>query len=754
MNDKPTGSDAAAPPPKPPPSDYSHPKLDCDLVMKGGITSGIVYPLAICQLATVYKLRSVGGASAGAIAAAAAACTEIGRDRGGFEKLYRMPQELSALARGPNSPDSKLFTLFQPQPGMQRLFNLATAGLGLTGAARAWAMVRAALGGWALPTLAGTLPGLAGLGISIAGLSFAGRPIVYVGLSFALVLSLILAVSGGVLALALALLRDVGKMPQKGYGLCDCLTAKDAKFPALTTWMYDTFQDLAGITDGHPITFGTLSDAGVNLMLMTTSLGQSQPLAMPWDKGGYYFNPVEFRKLFPEEVVAAMEAAADRMEALEAARATHLSLTNWESAVRHQQARNRPDGALRMFPRPADLPIIVGVRMSLSFPGLISAVPLYDVDYTYPKNDDAKKSVDATYGTGRTPAQAAAQTIQFQFVLNWFSDGGICANLPLQFFDSVLPLRPTFAIDLASFPPGKSMNVDQMKNTFLAQNNDEGLIRPQNTIGDKGLAGLVSFFTTIVETARGWVDQGQVGMPGYRDRIVTVYHDDDEGGMNLNMKPSTVVALAERGQCAGTHLITKFAGSQPGVVAAPGWDNHRWLRFRTTAAAMSDALSSFEAEYQSVPAGTTAYSDWIGQKHHRPFPSYQIFEDRLPAAVTRTGELLHTATLWQVDPADALTHGAPNPRPTLRLMPPGLTGVRVRPDVLTDIPPPRPTSPQAREEEDEELHQQHHSASHLGLGLPPAADNHLTPVVSNASVESPPVDDAAQPLITPAGSNV
>jgi Patatin-like phospholipase len=49
------------------------PSLDCDIVMKGGITSGVIYPLAVCQLAKTYRLRSVGGASAGAIAAAAAA---------------------------------------------------------------------------------------------------------------------------------------------------------------------------------------------------------------------------------------------------------------------------------------------------------------------------------------------------------------------------------------------------------------------------------------------------------------------------------------------------------------------------------------------------------------------------------------------------------------------------------------------------------------------------------------------------------
>ena len=38
-----------------------------------------------------------------------------------------------------------------------------------------------------------------------------------------------------------------------------------------------------------------------------------------------------------------------------------------------------------------------------------------------------------------------------------------------------------------------------------------------------------------METARTWVDEAQLAMPGYRDRIVTVLHDDTEGGLNLNM---------------------------------------------------------------------------------------------------------------------------------------------------------------------------------------------------------------------------
>lgn len=62
--------------------------------------------------------------------------------------------------------------------------------------------------------------------------------------------------------------------------------------------------------------------------------------------------------------------------------------------------------------------------------------------------------------------------------MNWFSDGGICANLPVHFFDAPLPTRPTFAIDLESFPPDRTKSREESENCYLPIGNDEGLVRP------------------------------------------------------------------------------------------------------------------------------------------------------------------------------------------------------------------------------------------------------------------------------------
>ncbi|MBK8448036.1 MAG: hypothetical protein IPL41_15505 [Micropruina sp.] len=52
-----------------------------DVTMKGGTTSAVIYPLALCELARHFRFRNLGGASAGAIAASLAAAAELGRAR-------------------------------------------------------------------------------------------------------------------------------------------------------------------------------------------------------------------------------------------------------------------------------------------------------------------------------------------------------------------------------------------------------------------------------------------------------------------------------------------------------------------------------------------------------------------------------------------------------------------------------------------------------------------------------------------------
>ena len=293
------------PPPGPP--------LECDLVMKGGITSGVVYPLAVTELSRVYRLRSVGGASAGAIAAAAAACAELGRTSGGFEKLTELPHRLTEQVEGGRS---RLFTLFAPHPRMRRLFALVTAGLGTTGRGRATAMARAALRAWLPYAAAGAAPGVAARRPRVrAGRTGRSGPAWSPGCCSPLV--------GLVAGTAYGALRDVADLPEVGFGLATGATPPGASTPALTPWLHETFQHLAGRTVADPpVTFGDLGTVGVTLQLMTTNRRRREPLTMPLVDDEYWWEPAHFRTLFPAAVV-------DRMEHADPTPQTPLDRDDW-----------------------------------------------------------------------------------------------------------------------------------------------------------------------------------------------------------------------------------------------------------------------------------------------------------------------------------------------------------------------------------------------------------------------------------------
>ena len=73
-------------------------RTSIDVTMRGGTTSGVVYPLALCELARRFRFRNVGGASAGAIAASLAAAAELGRARWDRDER-RTPDDLSDEAK-------------------------------------------------------------------------------------------------------------------------------------------------------------------------------------------------------------------------------------------------------------------------------------------------------------------------------------------------------------------------------------------------------------------------------------------------------------------------------------------------------------------------------------------------------------------------------------------------------------------------------------------------------------------------------
>ncbi len=627
----------------------SNPALECDIVMKGGITSGVIYPRVVCELAKSYRLRSVGGSSAGAIAAAGAAAAELGRTAGGFELLEVLPHDITAPSP---AGGSTLFRLFQPTKQAYPLYRVLTAGMGKTAAALR--TVFAALTAFWLWGLVGAAPGIVLLAICALG----GGPAQIAGV----VAGLILALLGAMLGLAVGAIKTLAGV--SGFGLCTGMPGASGKgAAALTPWLHERFQSMAGRARGKVLTFGDLAAGQIELRTMTTNLTRSEPIAMPWSTQEYFFEPAEMRQLFPEDVVAWMEEHPPTV----GPDGNDL----FPSEVRKRDLLRAQAGSKRPWPAPDDVPVIVATRMSLSFPVLITAVPLYAVNYNLVANRDSSAEAEAWLAANpdrRAAEGAALPEARPTFDVNWFSDGGICANLPVQFFDAPLPTRPTFAVDLEPFPPDRTKSPNEGENCYLPMANNAGQLLPWTTMPSSGIGALGAFLSQIVNTARGWVDAAQLVLPGYRDRVVTIYHDNNEGGMNLAMPPEVVTGLANRGEAAAAKLVEKFAATPQDNKPAWGWNNQRWIRFRTATAGLNAWLTKFQNNYETAVPETTPYAELAGKNASAPLPSYPFRKvaDR-SAANDLTAQLLAMAAA--LESSNALSDNAPQPRPQLRLVP-------------------------------------------------------------------------------------
>lgn len=613
---------------------YASPPLDCDIVMKGGITSGVIYPRAVAQLARTYRLRSVGGASAGAIAAAAAAAAELGRADGGFEELDTLPRDLTAP--GPDGR-STLATLFQPTRTAAPLFRILGLVGDKEGAARTLAIVGGLLRGYWWAALLGALPGLV---LVVLGALGSGT-----GMVAGIVGGALLLLIGVVVGVALAAGRTLGRVASDSFGMCTGMPGVDSgSAPALTPWLHAKIQSLAGrAPDAPALTFGELDAAGVELRMMTTNLSRHQPMAMPWRSHEYFFDPTYFRTLFPDDVVDQMVANPPPGG-------------GFGSRLLRAQA-----GELRPWPDARDLPVVVATRMSLSFPVLIQAVRLHAVDYALPANRDAREAASRWHrdNPDGTVEQAAAELAAPSFSPAWFTDGGLCANLPVHFFDSPLPKHPTFALNLGPFPAGRSKRPDERANSYLPDVNQGGAGRGWFPLATDGLGAWGGFAGIMLHTAREWVDAGQMTMPGYRDRIVTVHHTESEGGMNLDMPHEVVSSLAERGRQAAGKLVAAFGPT------GDAWENHQWIRMRTSTAGLSGWVAQFLDSYRSPQ--TVPYPDLAGPAATADLPSYKLGVRDRQLVNQHVGELEHLAVSWGGD--DSLVKGAPSPRPQLRLVP-------------------------------------------------------------------------------------
>jgi len=609
----------------------------CDIVLEGGITSGAVYPGFVCKLAEYYDFQSIGGTSAGAIAASLGAAAQYSRNGGvanAFDAVAEVPHWLGQKAERGNN--TNLFWLFQPSPATASLFKLATSLLvpGWIAKLVAWGSVL-----W-LEIILGLLPGALLVYLARHSPSWKIGPLIVLA-------ALAATICGLAVALALSLIIRISKLAQHNYGLCTGYCKESPRKPdALVPWLNHQINTIARKPPSEPLTFGDLKTKGITLRMMTTCFTWSRPFTMPFESHVFYFCPKTFRAYFPEEVVAWMES--------------HPPQT--PSPYAHELIDLK---GYRPLPDAENLPVIVATRLSLSFPVLFCAVPLAAIDFSLRRRKPDEPAPPAPVLGGSI---GATQPRTPEVV--WFTDGGICNNLPLHLFDGPLPLWPTFGIELAEVRPDRPPKEER---AWVPNSNNSGMqptfkrIAIKNgTLGQLSQIGAVA--GEIIDSARNWVNSLQSVVPGYRDRIVHVYLTKEEGGLNLNMSAKLVANLSQYGTDAAQKLIDHFIyGTDNGVPTPMTWENQRWIRYRSTMALLETFLGRFTKAIRNPEAGDPPYFTLIADGAlHLKTRGYPFDNTQVPIAIAETASV---AAVGATMSGSELCPGSPRPEPTLVVRP-------------------------------------------------------------------------------------
>lgn len=588
----------------------------CDVVMKGGVTSGVVYPPTVMQLSRRYRFKNIGGASAGAIAAGATAAAEYARRRRPPDERTRPIESLGALwedFRG----EGFLAGLFGPEASTRGLHRVLFAALRPE---RWWVRALRAAGAFLFATPWGLAPTVALCAVYIPFTAATGYELDRAGAA-----AFLWAVAELVAALFF-LLHAARCVAENGFGLSSGMGEGDRR--ALTPWLHARYQQLAGLDPATPLTFGHLWGDGdratqesasgqrdINLEVIVTSLNELRPYRLPFAGESFHYDPDEWARLFPREVMAWIDAHAGD-EVLQRGR------------------------RLRRLPPMADLPILVAVRMSLSFPLLVSAVPLW----------------------AATPTARDGRLERL-----WFSDGGIACNFPIHLFDQLLPRWPTFGINLVYDPPGTTLDdPDGAQSVSIERDVNEHEVINHVDTWRAPRSRLLAFVAAILETMQGWQDHATTRLPGYRERIARVRLLPSEGGLNFHMSVEQLRALWNKGAAAGRLLVEHFAPEDDAAAAITaglnGWERHQLLRFRVGAALLERLVrrldAGFDARCKAVIARAPTGADGEGA-----FRS----EAQREAAVALVAAMAEQARRLDALPDDARPeHGAPSPRPELR----------------------------------------------------------------------------------------
>lgn len=582
----------------------------CDLVLNGGVASGVVYPWALVELARHYRFKSIGGNSVGAMAASVAAAAEYGRCNGvenAFEPLRQFPLRLAEEKCG----KTRMLRLFQPSPPVRRLFDLLLASVHHVNpeedkSVREQAAPKEAAGEKAPRAVTRTglllrvlwayrvgllLAVLLPVVVWIARTAGWNWPVFILAVLAGLGTVLVALVIGGVL-----FYRDLRALARNDYGLCTGRSQEPGE-EGLVEWLHRGIQLSAGRGEHDPpLTFADLWAAprfgeagpaplhgglqpphpGINLQMFASNITLGRPVRLPLNDANtrLFFHEDEWKRYFPDYLMGALKKASRSY--------VPESRSDPDRAVLDEKMGKEFMDRLCELPS-GGMPIVVAARLSLCFPVLFTSVGVYAIDY-----------------------EAPADQRRLRRCL--LSDGGLCTNFPIHLFDAAHPRWPTFAFLLDNRLKLFAKEPVWRPDKHLAGRADNWLrFVPgveDNDEKDRNLVKrLLGFAGGMIVTMKDWNDRVTGRLPQVRNRILRFALQDGEGQLNLDMPRETILRMAhEYGTTAGKMLVKSFVPE--GNCAKPAWCEHVYVRAIIELRALRRHLRGYTRAVEA--AGSTA----------------------------------------------------------------------------------------------------------------------------------------------------
>ncbi len=387
--------------------------------------------------------------------------------------------------------------------------------------------------------------------------------------------------------------------------------------PPLMDWLTDRIDDLAGVAvapvgaDRQTLTFGDLwlgrvgprssqdidelhlaaTDPQlrtIDLTVMTSNVSQGRPYRLPLRTAEQVEAESASRFLFcrtcldgvlPARVVEQMVYSSPALEPE-------------QTCPRHRGE------ALHEVPDPWDFPVIAAVRLGMSVPGLLRAVPLVTVDEVRPGalSDPYGRTVsDEPSGEGAEPRRVAR--------VHWFCDSGATAPVGVSFYDTLLPRWPTFGLTLDRLPSGRPLGSQIGLDDGVAEWCD---LPPQDSSRRRppwrAVPSSPGFLRAVLDASLGWRDVVQAQLPGMRGRTAWIRTSEAEAGNSIFLTQAQILQLALRGYHAGLALRERFTGPDGEVTGQTQTDRYRWIRLRA-------ALREYRHLSMSISARLPLYSD-------------------------------------------------------------------------------------------------------------------------------------------------